>query len=305
MMENNTDGDCKIDNTLIDLNAKPQQINGQNSTNQEQGMDVMSGTNHESASAVPVGSFKREPEMIPLNEKIEDRWEYFVNGIGQGSLIQLIREEIDTGKNVKSSVRGWLPKPSNHVHIVEHAADFTLPCDFGNPGAVLITNLHGKKFYLVEIVIHGLGGGSFFFSANAWIHSQKDNPESRIIFRNQAYLPSQTPPGINDLWHEDLLSIHGYGKGKRKLHGRIYHYTPYNDLCNPDKDEDLARPSLEVVRICLILGAVELAGLQPRQHLLDLCVEFFACLDFVKDGDEAFAEDEEDLYCRFKKNALN
>ncbi|KAF2322812.1 hypothetical protein GH714_031044 [Hevea brasiliensis] len=62
MMENNTDGDGKIDNKLIDLNARPQRIHGPNSTNQEQGLDVMSGTNHESASVVPAGSFKRDPE---------------------------------------------------------------------------------------------------------------------------------------------------------------------------------------------------------------------------------------------------
>ncbi|KDP27641.1 hypothetical protein JCGZ_19646 [Jatropha curcas] len=60
MMENNIDGDGKIDNKLIDLNARPQRVHGQNSTNQA--IDVMSGNNHESASVVPVGSFKREPE---------------------------------------------------------------------------------------------------------------------------------------------------------------------------------------------------------------------------------------------------
>nr|ABK93896.1 unknown [Populus trichocarpa] len=53
MVENNTDSDGKMDNNLIDLNARPQRIHGQNSTNQE---------NHESSSAVPVGSFKREPQ---------------------------------------------------------------------------------------------------------------------------------------------------------------------------------------------------------------------------------------------------
>ncbi|XP_065876600.1 lipoxygenase 6, chloroplastic [Euphorbia lathyris] len=181
-----------------------------------------------------------------VNEKIEDQWEYFVNGIGQGILIQLISEDVDpvtgSGKSIESSVRGWLPKPSSHAHLVEYAADFTVPYDFGNPGAVLITNPHGKEFYLVEIVIHGFDGSPFFFPANTWIHSQKDNPESRIIFRNQPYLPSQTPPGIRDLRREDLLSIRGNGKGKRKVHDRIYDYAPYNDLGNPDKDGDLARP---------------------------------------------------------------
>lgn len=84
-----------------------------------------------------------------------------------------------------SSVRGWLPRPSNHSHVVEYDANFTVPHDFGNPGAILITNLHGKEFYMLEIVIHGFDGGPVFFPANSWIHSRKDNSESRIFFKNQ------------------------------------------------------------------------------------------------------------------------
>ncbi|KAA8533278.1 hypothetical protein F0562_033189 [Nyssa sinensis] len=183
-----------------------------------------------------------------ITEKIEDQWEVFINGIGQGILIQLISEEIDpvtkSGKSVESYVRGWLPKPSNYPYIVEYAANFTVPYDFGCPGAILITNFHGKEFYLMEIVIHGFNEGPIFFPANTWIHSRKDNPESRIIFKNHAYLPSQTPPGLKDLRREDLLSIRGNGKGERKPHDRIYDYAPYNDLGNPDKGEELARPVL-------------------------------------------------------------
>ncbi|KAK6252356.1 hypothetical protein QUC31_014076 [Theobroma cacao] len=183
-----------------------------------------------------------------ITEKIENQWELFINGIGQGILIQLISEEIDpvtnSGKSVETSVRGWLPKPSEHSHILEYAADFTIPSDFGKPGAVLITNLHGKEFHLLEIVIHGFEEGPIFFPANTWIHSRNDNPESRILFRNQAHLPSQTPPGLKDLRREDLLSVRGNGKCERKAHDRIYDYDVYNDLGNPDKDEDLARPVL-------------------------------------------------------------
>nr|DAD30625.1 TPA_asm: hypothetical protein HUJ06_009476 [Nelumbo nucifera] len=183
-----------------------------------------------------------------LVDKIADRWESFMNGIGQGIIIQMVSEEIDpetnSGKIVESPARGWLPKPSNRSYILEYAANFTVPSDFGCPGAVLITNLHAKEFYLMEIVIHGFSEGPIFFPANSWIHSQKDNPESRIIFRNQAYLPSQTPAGLKDLRCQDLLSIRGNGKGERKPFERIFDYAPYNDLGNPDKDEDLARPVL-------------------------------------------------------------
>lgn len=91
----------------------------------------------------------------------------------------------NSGKSVESYVRGWIPKPSNVSYIVEYAGEFSVPSDFGCPGAVLITNLHGKEFYLVEIIVHGFSGGPVFFPANTWIHSRNDNPESRIIFNNQ------------------------------------------------------------------------------------------------------------------------
>ncbi|PKI77024.1 hypothetical protein CRG98_002527, partial [Punica granatum] len=183
-----------------------------------------------------------------LVDKMEDQLESFINGIGQGISLRLVSEEVDpvtkSGKSVESTVRGWLPQQSEHPYIAEYAADFSVPGDFGCPGAVLVTNLHGKEFHLSEIVIHGFSEGPVYFSTNTWIHARKDNPESRIIFRNQAYLPSETPPGLKDLRHEDLLGIRGNGKGERKAHERIYDYAPYNDLGNPDKDDELARPVL-------------------------------------------------------------
>ncbi|KAL0385385.1 UNVERIFIED_CONTAM: Lipoxygenase 6, chloroplastic [Sesamum radiatum] len=181
-----------------------------------------------------------------LSEKIEDQWESFINGIGRGILIQLISEDIDpvtkSGKSVESFVRGWLPKLSNNPHVVEYGADLTVPQDFGQPGAILVTNFHDKEFFMMEVVVHGFSQGPIFFWADTWIHSRKDNPESRIIFKNQAYLPSQTPPGIKDLRREDLLSLRGNRKEERKLHERVYNYDVYNDLGNPDKSEELARP---------------------------------------------------------------
>ncbi|CAN4090618.1 unnamed protein product [Withania somnifera] len=181
-----------------------------------------------------------------ISDKIQDQWESLMNGIGRGILIQLISQDIDpvtkSGKRAESYVRGWLPKPSDHPYVVEYAANFTVPHDFGRPGSIIITNLLDKEIHLVRIVVHGFNEGPLFFSVNTWIHSQRDNPESRIIFQNKAYLPSQTPLGIKDLRREDLLSIRGNGKGERKLHERIYDYDVYNDLGNPDKSEDLARP---------------------------------------------------------------
>ncbi|GLT86152.1 hypothetical protein SLE2022_043110 [Rubroshorea leprosula] len=59
-LDGNADGDWKMSSKLIDLNAKPQKVHGQASTNQ--GMDVSCGNDHDSASVVPVVPFKRESE---------------------------------------------------------------------------------------------------------------------------------------------------------------------------------------------------------------------------------------------------
>lgn len=75
--------------------------------------------------------------------------------------------------------------PSNIPYVVEYYADFTVPSDFGSPAAILITNLRSKEFHLSEILLHGFTGGPVFFPANTWIHSRNDNPQSRIIFKNQ------------------------------------------------------------------------------------------------------------------------
>ncbi|KAI3446179.1 hypothetical protein Pfo_002844 [Paulownia fortunei] len=61
ILGNNIDSDGKMDNKLIDLNARPQRMYGQAPTNKERA-DTLVDNNHESASVVPDGYFKREPE---------------------------------------------------------------------------------------------------------------------------------------------------------------------------------------------------------------------------------------------------
>lgn len=98
-------------------------------------------------------------------------------------------------------VRGWLPKPSDHPYIVQYAVNLTVPSDFGQPGAIIITNLHDKEFFLMEIVVRGFSDGPTFFPANSWIHSHKDNPSSRILFSNKVRI--------------NILQNFRYGKKRR------------------------------------------------------------------------------------------
>lgn len=60
----------------------------------------------------------------------------------------------------------------------------------------------------------------------------------------QSYLPSDTPSGLKELRKKELEELRGDGKGVRKLSDRIYDYATYNDLGNPDKGPEFARPVL-------------------------------------------------------------
>ena len=60
----------------------------------------------------------------------------------------------------------------------------------------------------------------------------------------QSYLPGDTPRPLQKYREEELVDLRGDGKGERKEGERIYDYDVYNDLGNPDKGKDLARPTL-------------------------------------------------------------
>lgn len=64
-----------------------------------------------------------------------------------------------------------------------------------------------------------------------------------MIFQ-QPYLPGDTPAGLRLLREKELRNLRGDGKGVRNLSDRIYDYDIYNDLGNPDKGIELARPNL-------------------------------------------------------------
>ena len=60
----------------------------------------------------------------------------------------------------------------------------------------------------------------------------------------QAYLPCQTPEGLKELREKELMELRGDGTGLRIPSDRIYDYDTYNDLGDPDKGVEYARPTL-------------------------------------------------------------
>lgn len=64
-----------------------------------------------------------------------------------------------------------------------------------------------------------------------------------LVFE-QPYLPHETPAGLRALREEELRDLRGDGQGVRKLSDRAYDFDVYNDLGNPDRGIDFARPTL-------------------------------------------------------------
>ena len=60
----------------------------------------------------------------------------------------------------------------------------------------------------------------------------------------QTYLPSETPEPLRKLREDELQSLRGDGNGELEEWDRVYDYALYNDLADPDKGSEYARPVL-------------------------------------------------------------
>ncbi|GAY49882.1 hypothetical protein CUMW_122460 [Citrus unshiu] len=127
---------------------------------------------------------------------------------------------------------------------MQYESEFEVPSGFGEIGAILVENEHHKEMYLKDIVLDGLPNGPVNVTCNSWLHSKHDNKQKRVFFTNKLYLPSQTPDGLKRYRAEELTILRGNGQGERKTYDRIYDYDVYNDLGDPDKKPELARPVL-------------------------------------------------------------
>ncbi|KAK8294296.1 hypothetical protein V6Z12_D06G247200 [Gossypium hirsutum] len=146
----------------------------------------------------------------------------------RGVFLQLVSSDIDprTGKAKvsKEAILDWSRDlPINVDKFVTHEVQFLVDGNFGVPGAIL---------------------ASFILDCQSWVQPEKLHPEKRIFFTNKAYLPNETPMGLRELREKELREMRGNGEGVRVLSDRIYDYDVYNDLGNPDKGLEFARPDL-------------------------------------------------------------
>ncbi|MED6166131.1 Lox4p, partial [Stylosanthes scabra] len=118
--------------------------------------------------------------------------------------------------------------------------------DIGIPGAFLIRNNHHSEFYLRSLTLENVPGhGDIHFICNSWVYPSDKYEKDRIFFSNKTYLPNETPEALVKYRKEELKCLRGNDeKGKLQEWDRVYDYAYYNDLGNPDKGSEYARPVL-------------------------------------------------------------
>uniref|UniRef100_A0A5B6YZ35 Lipoxygenase n=1 Tax=Davidia involucrata TaxID=16924 RepID=A0A5B6YZ35_DAVIN len=191
----------------------------------------------------------RNKHKEDLKETIVKKLDAFTDKIGRNVVLELVSTEIDPKtkapkKSNEAVLKDWAKKSNVKAERVNYIAEFIVDSNFGTPGAITVANKHQKEFFLETITIEGFVCGPVHFPCNSWVQSNNDHPGKRIFFSNQPYLPSQTPAGLKALREKELKNLRGDGKGVRKLSDRIYDFDIYNDLGNPDRGIDFARPTL-------------------------------------------------------------
>ncbi|KAL4341617.1 hypothetical protein GQ457_08G009650 [Hibiscus cannabinus] len=123
--------------------------------------------------------------------------------------------------------------------------NFDFDEEFGKPGAVLIKNNHHSEFYLKTVTLeHVPGHGRVHFVCNSWVYPNKRYEKPRVFFINKTYLPHEMPEPLRKYREQEKEALRGNGEGELKEWDRVYDYAYYNDLGDPDKGPEYARPVL-------------------------------------------------------------
>ncbi|CAK7339261.1 unnamed protein product [Dovyalis caffra] len=163
--------------------------------------------------------------------------------LGRTLLLELVSAELDPKTGLeKPSIKTYAHKVDSDGDDVKYEAEFVVPPDFGEVGAIFVENEHHKEMYVHDVVLDGFPSGPVNVTCHSWIHSKFDNKKKRVFFTNKSYLPSETPNGLTKLRKEELETLRVSDNKERKKGDRIYDYDVYNDLGDPDSDPETARP---------------------------------------------------------------
>ncbi|XP_043691952.1 probable linoleate 9S-lipoxygenase 5 isoform X1 [Telopea speciosissima] len=189
-------------------------------------------------------------DLNDINASLLDRvYEFF----GKGVSLQLISA---TNGNPDNEMRGNVGKPAfleewvtKLTPLIAGATTYDITFDWeedmGIPGAFIIKNMHHNEFYLKTVTLEDVPGkGCVHFICNSWVYPAQRYKYDRVFFANPTYLPSDTPEALRKYREEELVNLRGDGTGQLQEWDRVYDYAFYNDLGNPDKGSDYARPVL-------------------------------------------------------------
>lgn len=183
--------------------------------------------------------------------RVAEQLDAYADRVGRSVLLELISTETDPRKggpkkSRRSALVGWFEKKDVKTERVVYTADFTVDGSFGEPGAVTVLNRHQREFFIESIVVEGFPSGPAHFTCNSWVQPTRVDRNPRVFFTNKPYLPAETPPGLQELRRQQLSDLRGEGAdtGERRITDRVWEYDVYNDLGNPDKGAEFARPVL-------------------------------------------------------------
>ncbi|KAK4254871.1 hypothetical protein QN277_007950 [Acacia crassicarpa] len=179
---------------------------------------------------------------LSLDRRIDD----IIDLLGKSLLLELVSSQLDseTGEE-KVTMEAYAHKGKRREEWVEYVADFQVPKDFGEVGAVLVENEHHHEMYVDTILLHGFPHQDPIpIHCASWVHSKFHNPTKRVFFTDKSYIPSETPGGLKRYREEELRNLRGNGEGEMKSFERIYDFDVYNDIGDPDKSLHLQRPPL-------------------------------------------------------------
>lgn len=188
-------------------------------------------------------------DFIDLSGSVVDRVDEL---LGKKVSLQLISStNSDNGPKGKvgtaAHLENWI---TNITSVTPQDSTFDVTFDweeeeFGSPGAFLINNFHHTEFYLKTLTLeHVPGHGTVHFVCNSWVYPAHKYKTPRVFFSNQSYLPGESPASLAHYRKQELLTLRGDGSGELQEWDRVYDYAYYNDLGNPDKGQDYARPVL-------------------------------------------------------------
>ncbi|CAF2176734.1 hypothetical protein BRARA_G01999 [Brassica rapa] len=166
---------------------------------------------------------------------------------GRSLLVELISAETDNRTLMEKdpvedyAQRVWFDGESPDE---KYECEFNMPEDFGTVGAIRIQNQHHRDIFIKEMELE-LPSGSVTFSCHSWVAPKSVDPAKRIFFSSKSYIPSATPEPLKKLRKEELETLQGNNRkkvGEFEKHERVYDYDVYNDVGDPDKNDELARP---------------------------------------------------------------